>query len=224
MAALSDYLESGILNHIFRGSEFVKPTNISIALTSGVPFDFQNGTNIPEIQSQIVDNGVALETGYERQNLGPPEDSGNLKWNEIGISNTAYQLYNSGQTNHSGYFYPIYLNQDAAVENGTPAIVEFSNFPNETFYTNDPMTASGVEAESVNFPVYNGNGFIKNSVSIVFPPAQTEWGWISGVAILDSETIGDGNLLMYAKLANPRYVYAGDSIRFDSNSLEISLN
>ena len=36
MAALSDYLESGVLNWLFRGVSFSAPSNISIALVSGV--------------------------------------------------------------------------------------------------------------------------------------------------------------------------------------------
>ena len=71
--------------------------------------------------------------------------------------------------------------------------------------------------------MYEGNGFIKNSAQIVFDTAVTDWGWVSGVAILDSDVHQSGNLLLYAELNNPRYVYAGDSIKFDTNALEISI-
>ena len=60
MAALSDYLESGLLNHVFRGSTFAKPTDIAIALTSGAPLDSQTGENLLEIPSGINGSG----TGY----------------------------------------------------------------------------------------------------------------------------------------------------------------
>lgn len=70
---------------------------------------------------------------------------------------------------------------------------------------------------------YNGNGFIKNGTQFIFDTALEEWGWISGVAIVDSAEYGSGNVLMYSKLTNPRYVYVGDNIKFDVNSLEISL-
>ena len=33
MASLSDYLESGLLHHLFRGQTFPKPTNVAVALT-----------------------------------------------------------------------------------------------------------------------------------------------------------------------------------------------
>ena len=63
MAALSDYLESGLLNFIFRGQSFSAPSNISIALTSGAPLDSHTGSTIPELASG-VDPGNS--TGYSR--------------------------------------------------------------------------------------------------------------------------------------------------------------
>ena len=68
MAALSDYLESGLLHHMFRGDIFNKPSGIGIALTSGVPVESDTGSTIPEIPSGI--GGV--DTGYSRINLGNP--------------------------------------------------------------------------------------------------------------------------------------------------------
>ena len=74
MAALSDYLESGLLHHIFRGELFHRPSGIAIALCSGVPQDSYTGVNqyeggtLPEISSG---DGVTL-TGYTRQFLGDP--------------------------------------------------------------------------------------------------------------------------------------------------------
>ena len=53
MASLSDYLESGLLHHIFRGESFSKPSKIAIALTSGVPQDSDTGFTIPELPSGI---------------------------------------------------------------------------------------------------------------------------------------------------------------------------
>ncbi len=37
--AMSDYLESTLINYIFRGQSFTQPANIYIALCSGVPVD-----------------------------------------------------------------------------------------------------------------------------------------------------------------------------------------
>jgi hypothetical protein len=95
MAALSDYLESGLLNHVFRGGTFDKPTNIAIALTSGVPLDSNTGKGIlyggtlPEIASGINYDGIptlggagvgSSGTGYNRVSIGSPVNNGDSKW------------------------------------------------------------------------------------------------------------------------------------------------
>jgi hypothetical protein len=152
MAALSDYLESGLLHHIFRGETFNKPSGIAIALTSGVPRDSDTGFTIPELPSGIG----ATDTGYTRINLGNPVDSGNVKWN--------------------------YSSADNAV----------------------------------------GSGVIKNASSYLFDTALTDWGWVSGIAICDNATPGNGNVLMHATLDNPRIIYTGDSVKFDADTLQIS--
>lgn len=76
MAALSDYLESGLLHHVFRGQSFPKPSTIAVALTSGVPLDSHTGATLPEIPLTINGSG----TGYARLNLGNPSTSGNSVW------------------------------------------------------------------------------------------------------------------------------------------------
>lgn len=221
MAALSDYLEDKLLNHIFRNSSFAKPSKIAIALTSGVPLDSNDGSTIPELP---LTNSESISTGYSRVDLGDPSSEGNDSWNEVGVDNTsAYQVYNSTPASHSGYFYPLYLTE--VNPQASYYSVSFEEiFPGVTFYSPQDLFQSGVETKSATYLMYEGNGFIKNATQIVFDPATTDWGWVSGIAILDNENHGQGNLLMYAELSNPRYVYRGDSIRFDPKSLEISLS
>ena len=226
MAALSDYLESGLLAHIFRGSTFSKPATISIALTSGVPKDSDTGATIPELPSGVSKGLTFVSTNYARVNLGSPSGVGDNVWSSVGVDNiTAYQVY-STETNHSGYFYPLYLSQSvaqAADPNSVAQIYTFNNtFPGVNFYAPISFDVSGSQTNPGYVP-YEGNGFIKNLSQLVFNTALTDWGWVSGVAILDSAAHGQGNLLMYAQLENPRLVYTGDNIKFDSNSLEISL-
>ena len=63
---------------------------------------------------------------------------------------------------------------------------------------------------------------IRNSGQIIFNTALTDWGWVSGIAITDNPTVGEGNLLMHAQLTNPRIIYTGDNVKFDIETLEIS--
>lgn len=60
--AASNYLESGILTHIFRTGTFSKPATIAICLLSGVPNDTLGGNNLPELPNS---------NGYARQVLAP---------------------------------------------------------------------------------------------------------------------------------------------------------
>ena len=66
MANASNYLESGILEHIFRQNTFSKPT-AWLALTSAVPTDSDTGASIDEIPH--------LNTAYVRQVV-----TGNSTW------------------------------------------------------------------------------------------------------------------------------------------------
>jgi hypothetical protein len=234
MAALSDYLESGILKHIFFGETFTSPTNISIGLTSSVPIDTDTGATIRELPSGAFKGSNFVDTGYRRISLGASSD-GNDKWNQVGIdSTTAFQVYSYesgvGLPPNSGYFYPLYLSLSKAISEstaGTPSATALTfegTFPGVTFYGPDGVYVSGdYSSTDPGYTVYDGNGFIKNKNQLAFPTANTDWGYISGIVITDSEFVGSGNLLMYAELQNPRNIFTGDSIKFDTNSLEISL-
>jgi len=152
MAALSDYAESGLLHHLFRGEVFSKPSNISIALTSGVVSDADTGATIPEVPSGIGASG----TGYTRIDLGDPSVSGDAAW----------------------------------------------KFPTADFAI--------------------GSGVLKNCNQLIFNTALHDWGWVSGIAIVDSSTYGAGNVIMHAQLDNPRVIYLGDAPKYDTETLQIS--
>lgn len=236
MAALSDYLEAQLLNHIFRSGVFTKPSQIAIALTSGVCVDSNTGSTIPELPSGVSKGANFVSTNYARINLGSPATTGNSVWNNVGYDDiTAFSVSGvstSGQAvGMSGYFYPLYLTQLAAenadkantsLPDGFTYSYQFKDFPSTTLYSPRSLAQSGA-TQDPGYVQYDGNGFIKNSSQIVFNTALTDWGWVSGIAILDNSVRGSGNLLMYSKLENPRYIYTGDNIKLDTNSLEISL-
>ena len=226
MASISDYLESQLLNHIFRTQEFLKPSNISIALTSGVPLDSNTGSTLPEIPTGVLKGNTTVSTGYSRRNLGSPSGVGDSTWFAVGVDTTSVYSVYSQEAGNSGYFYPLYLTQSAAQSadvNGNSTTFLFpKTFPSVSFYAPTSIAVSG-GATDPGYTSYEGNGFIKNQNQIVFDTALSDWGWISGVAILDNSGYGSGNMLMYAALKNPRYIYTGDNLKFDPKSLEISL-
>ena len=70
MSAMSDYLESKLINHIFRDTAFSQPGGIYIALTSGVPVDAVTGSTLNEIGG----------AGYTRASGCNPGTNGNAAW------------------------------------------------------------------------------------------------------------------------------------------------
>lgn len=66
MGAASNYLESGLLNHVLRGSTYSKPSTVAVALTTDIPVDTQTGVTI---------NEVANSNAYARVDLGAPADA-----------------------------------------------------------------------------------------------------------------------------------------------------
>lgn len=154
MPALSNYLQSGLLQHIFRNSSFPKPSSIAIALTSGVPLSTDTGATMPEMATSINGSG----TGYTRLNLGNPSSNGNGFWS----------------------------------------------------YTPADYAA--------------GSGVIRNASQFAFNTALCDWGWVSGIAVLDDSAVGSGNLLYFAQLQNPRTIYMGDGPKFDASIINIKLN
>jgi hypothetical protein len=84
MGGISDYLESGIINFIFRSNtnSFASPGNLSLALCSGVPQDHQTGVTIPEIASGVA----GVSNGYKRYNLESPRGSGDITWRQVNSS------------------------------------------------------------------------------------------------------------------------------------------
>ena len=71
--ALSDYLESGLLHHIFRSQSFPKPTEVAIALCSGSPLDSNTGSTIPELPQSVNGRWRAALWATSRFGIGAPE-------------------------------------------------------------------------------------------------------------------------------------------------------
>lgn len=60
MAAMSDYLEGEIINHVFRTASYPKPTTIAIALCLAAPVDSDTGATIPEVANAFNYSRVAF--------------------------------------------------------------------------------------------------------------------------------------------------------------------
>ena len=68
----------------------------------------------------------------------------------------------------------------------------------------------------------SGAGATENSQAITFPQATTDWGKITDFAICDAATTG--NLLAYGTLTVSKSVQTGDTPKFDTGDLDITLD
>ncbi len=67
-------------------------------------------------------------------------------------------------------------------------------------------------------------GTSHNAGDMEFQTATTNWGNITHTALLDGGTVGAGNVIMWAPLANPREVFAGDVIRIREGAHVITIS
>lgn len=231
MAAISDYLESKLLNYLFRAGSFTKPQNISIALLNTVPKDDDDGSTMDEVQDSITNEaGAVIPTQYERVSLGDPLQAGNNAWSEVGTDpDSVYYVYTE-EVNASGYYYPLYLESSKAASagNGEVTTLTFDEHPSTSFYKPASVGAiasqSNPDPDQIIYRLYDGNGFIQNKANITFNQAgKGGWGTIKAVAIMDSSTYGQGNILMYAPLLVEKSIGEGDVVQFIPSQLEISL-
>lgn len=68
------------------------------------------------------------------------------------------------------------------------------------------------------------SGSTNNSLSIIFPQASGNWGVITSMAILDSSTWGEGNVLFYGDLNEQVEINNNNIFAIDVNTLIITLN
>jgi hypothetical protein len=226
MSALSDYLESGLLHHVFANQPFTMPSSVALALLSNPATDISTGSSISEIPS-----GVGSDiTGYSRVNITSLQDAWRFASSADNVSFAVSGTRSNAGTGSgvTGNFYPVYLTQ-ARAGGSTSEIVTFTQFPNTTFYFasgNNNVYGSGSSIGSnTSYNTYpTPSRYLVNKYQIIFPTALNDWGFVSGVAILDDANYKSGNVLMYSTLTNPRLVYGGDNIRFDAESLQIVFN
>lgn len=95
-------------------------------------------------------------------------------------------------------------------------IPELPNGNGYTRKTLDPSAANWLD------PIGAG-GLCENLVAVTWDAATASWGWVSGVAIVDSATYGQGNVLIHGALTTPKNIDVDDQFRFPSGSLDITL-
>lgn len=114
------------------------------------------------------------------------------------------------------------------------ALLRNQTFTNPTswylalYLTNPTAADSGTEISGgayVRQPIIFGppsGGALANSAQVDFPMASANWGNVAYAAIRDASTAG--NLLVYGSMVTPRYVTAGDVLKFLIGSVVITVS
>lgn len=64
-----------------------------------------------------------------------------------------------------------------------------------------------------------GSGY--NTQEFLWADATGDWGWVSGVAFVDSATHGAGNQIMFGNLVTPKEVRSGDAFRIKVSGVNV---
>jgi hypothetical protein len=82
--------------------------------------------------------------------------------------------------------------------------------------TRNPLDANWTAPDST-------GGLTDNAAEIAFPQATANWGTITHIAILDSATLGAGNVLFHGALAASKVVNSGDTFKIPIGDLDVTL-
>ena len=78
-----------------------------------------------------------------------------------------------------------------------------------------------VVQNTTNWTAVGTDGKTENLAAIEFPEASATWNTASGVVIADAAT--GGNVFFYGNLTTPKQADNGDTLRFKSGELEITM-
>lgn len=133
MAAMSDYLENRLIDHLFRGRSFTAPAQVWIGLFTAAPSDAGGGTEVSGGSYARATRGVNSDTAWEATQGGTPaaasSGTGGATTNPAAITFPAPSA-NWGVVTHIGIFDAVSggnllfhgaLTTSKTINNGDPA-------------------------------------------------------------------------------------------------------
>ena len=88
----------------------------------------------------------------------------------------------------------------------------------------DEITTSGsaYSRQGINFSAAV-NGTAASDGTVTFSTATSNWGTVTAVAVVDSATVGAGNVLFYGNLSVAKLIETGDTFQIATTNLTVSL-
>ena len=109
----------------------------------------------------------------------------------------------------------VALTSNVAVDSDTGSLSVGAEIANSNAYARQAVVQGFLNFKD---PI-GTDGIETNMTTITFPKATGNWGWCSGVCILDSATYGAGNLLCYAALTTPKLISTNDQFIMSSGDM-----
>lgn len=111
----------------------------------------------------------------------------------------------------------------AAYTAPTPYLALFTSDPGETGNLSGEVSGGGYARVAISGKMSAASGGTSsNSSALTFPTATADWGTITHAAIVDSGTVGAGNVLYYMALTTTKTILNGDTAQFAAGALSIS--
>ena len=88
--------------------------------------------------------------------------------------------------------------------------------------TDEVSSGSGYSRPAVSFAAA-ASGSAASSTTVTWSAATASWGTVTAIAVVDSATLGAGNVLFYGNLSIAKAVDDGDTFQVNSGGLNISL-
>jgi hypothetical protein len=214
-AALTNYLENRIVDHLFRATAFTAPTTIAIGLIRAT-----RGTWAASTVYAVNDTIIPTSANGRLYRATAVAGTGTSAASEPTWPTTA------GGTviDNAGANQITWTEQTIALEAGT--ITEVANAGAYARVTLNPSVSNwkGTGNETAGASA-GTSGTAKNNLAITFAAPTANWGLIFGFFLVDSATHGAGNILIWSALTTPKNVNSGDAApSFAIDALTVQLD
>ena len=111
---------------------------------------------------------------------------------------------------------------------GASALTDAGNVSSEVCAVSTSYSRVAVDNSTSGKWTVATDGTKCNSSTLVFPAATADWtttatgGWVTHAGIYDCATAGAGNLLFWSKLAVPKPVTCGDTLKIAAGAIVIT--
>jgi hypothetical protein len=124
-------------------------------------------------------------------------------------------LRNTALTSPTTVYVALFTSDDST--GGTSENLEAGTLTNEV-----TTVGTAYARQSATFAAPSG-GSCTTSATITFPAATANYGTVTHVAVMDGDTEGSNNVLMYGSLDSAKTIESGDTFQITAGNLTVSL-